>query len=106
MGDFQGFTEATGGGRGSNSAKIEATSFMDELIWSDVFKDKGAQVLTAYDYIWTLQFLLAKGGRFLKLLGAWPPSLKMITSLIRKFIDRLKCNQQRRAKVISIRLKE
>ena len=28
-GDFQGFTEATGGGRGSKTAKIEATSFMD-----------------------------------------------------------------------------
>ena len=27
--DFQGLTEATGGGRGSKNAKIEATSFMD-----------------------------------------------------------------------------
>ena len=28
-GDFQGVTEATGGGRGSKTAKIEATSVMD-----------------------------------------------------------------------------
>ena len=28
-GDFQGLTEATGGGRGSENAKIEATLFMD-----------------------------------------------------------------------------
>ena len=28
-GDFQGLTEATGGGRGSKNAKLEATSFMD-----------------------------------------------------------------------------
>ena len=28
-GDFQGLTEATGGGRGAKNAKIEATSFMD-----------------------------------------------------------------------------
>ena len=28
-GNFLGLTEATGGGRGSKSKKIEATSFMD-----------------------------------------------------------------------------
>ena len=29
LSDFQGLTEATGGGRGSDTAKIEVTSFMD-----------------------------------------------------------------------------
>ena len=29
LGDFQGLTEATGGGRGVKNAKIEATLFMD-----------------------------------------------------------------------------